>query len=95
MGFMYGKWKAVEAAKALRERYGENSTIMERDGLDKKGEIKRKLDVKPQHSFAHLLNKRFKVPVYPVDERFKEKTSSGFGITQAELKRNAERRANK
>lgn len=89
MGFMYGKWRAVEELRALRQKYGENSEIIARDGLKDIGKVKK--DEKVVHPNAHLLNKKHKVPQYPVDERFKLKPTTTFRITEAEVKRNAER----
>lgn len=88
MTFIYGKWRALEKVKAIRDKYGENAEVIARDSLKEA----RKSGEKVEHSFPHLLNKTFKVPQYEV-RKFEEKPVRTFLITDEQKAINALRRA--
>lgn len=89
MSFIYGKWRAVERLKELRDRYGENSALLAQDGLSK---VKKEKRAKTIHSFPELLNKRVKVPVNPIDPRFAPQPVVSYVITTKEKEMATERR---
>lgn len=90
-GFKFKVWKEREEAKAIRERYGENSNLMLR------GKPVKKPDTKAEHSFSHLLNKTFKVPEGPKPyvELKPQKPQRSFRITDAQKIQMAMRNAEK
>lgn len=91
MKFIFGKWKSEQDAKAVKEQYGENGALMIRNRKPFKAKQE-----KVTHSFPHLLNKRFKVPVIKPSEFFSaEKPQRSFRITDAQKVQQAMRNSDK